>query len=205
MGNAEHFGCASLEECPARVQDGCELLAGEMDSQELSNCKLLRASAEGNLRVMEEALNSGADINIRQTLVMRQANERHKSDVHSLEAGLTPLMRAALEGQSKAITLLVQRGANMNAEDEDGMTALHFAAAAACQDSCKALLNARASPLAVDRQGLSAYGHVPLECLYSKQERQSWQYLLSTDSAEDEQALFGSKADTIRASDFAVA
>jgi hypothetical protein len=44
------------------------------------------------------------------------------------ERGLTPLLRAAIAGQLKAVGLLLDRGANPNALAEGDMTPLHFAA-----------------------------------------------------------------------------
>ena len=44
------------------------------------------------------------------------------------EGGFTPLMVAAIRKNSYAIKVLLEHGANINAEDKDGMTALMYAA-----------------------------------------------------------------------------
>merc|ERR1719362_1924087 len=53
--------------------------------------------------------------------------------------GHTPLMRAAKEGHAKAVSILLESSATPHTQDEDGMTPLHFAAAAGCRVSCAAL------------------------------------------------------------------
>ena len=44
--------------------------------------------------------------------------------------GMTPLMRAAHNGHQKAVLLLLELGASPHEQEEDGLTALHFAALA---------------------------------------------------------------------------
>jgi peptidoglycan/LPS O-acetylase OafA/YrhL len=61
------------------------------------------------------------------------AIERHMAsgvavDARDPERGGTPLLWAAVTGQAKSIELLIRRGADVNAVDQDGGTALHGAA-----------------------------------------------------------------------------
>ncbi len=62
-----------------------------------------------------------------------EAIERHLAsglavDANDPERGGTPLMWAAVTGRAEAIELLIWRGADVNAVDRDGGTALHAAA-----------------------------------------------------------------------------
>ncbi len=69
------------------------------------------AAAEGNLEAVKEQLAAGKDINAKAPSI-----------------GLTPLMAAAITGQSDAAGLLLAKGAKPNIGNNDGSTALHGAA-----------------------------------------------------------------------------
>lgn len=58
--------------------------------------------------------------------------------------GMTPLMLAALAGQTQAVGLLLESGARVNAASGDGKTALMYAAGWADADTVHALLDAQA-------------------------------------------------------------
>lgn len=64
------------------------------------------AAAKGDIGGINHALSRGANIN---------APDRY--------AGRTALMVASLHGQTKAVMLLLARGADVNAHDEKGLTA----------------------------------------------------------------------------------
>ena len=49
------------------------------------------------------------------------------SAAEEYKGGHTPLMRAALAGQTEAVKALVTRGEDVNAKDDEGRTALMFA------------------------------------------------------------------------------
>merc|ERR1719464_49017 len=84
------------------------------------------------------------------------------------DPGLTPLMRAAKEGHVKAINLLLEFRAAVHVRDGDGMTPLHFAAAAGCRDSCEALLKAGANPCTLDESKSIPFDSLPKECLITR-------------------------------------
>lgn len=86
------------------------LLSGRMKDAPQSH-NLWKASAVGNLASIKAALDSG-------------------SDLSGLDPqfGIDPLGWAALNGQTEAVKLLLERGANINNRHKDGSTALHGAA-----------------------------------------------------------------------------
>jgi CDP-diacylglycerol--serine O-phosphatidyltransferase len=70
--------------------------------------------------------------------------------------GRTVLMVAVEENNLPAVELLVQRGAALNARDEDGTTALALASAMGFQEAVEVLLVAGADPNIPDGNGMSA-------------------------------------------------
>ena len=60
--------------------------------------------------------------------------------------GHTPLMRAALEGQTETVKRLLSSGAQVNEQDEEGRTALMFSIINLHGDSAKILLEHGADP-----------------------------------------------------------
>ena len=98
------------------------LLTGRMnDTPESIN--LWKASATGNLAAIKAALDSG-------------------SDLSGLDPqyGIDPLGWAALNGQTEAVKLLLEKGANIHNRHKDGSTALHGAAFLGRIETVKLLL-----------------------------------------------------------------
>jgi len=69
------------------------------------------AAAKGNLEAIEQQLAAGKDVN-----------------AEAPSIGVTPLMAAAITGQSDAAGLLLGKGAKPDVQNKDGSTALHMAA-----------------------------------------------------------------------------
>lgn len=85
--------------------------------------KLLTASAKGDLEAMRSALNDGADVNT------------------GLVADLgTPLIMAASSGAFPAVQLLIDHGADVNAVDSEGFTALISAVMSNNKESVQLLI-----------------------------------------------------------------
>mmetsp|Transcript_11265 Transcript_11265/g.25638 ORF Transcript_11265/g.25638 Transcript_11265/m.25638 type:complete len:203 (-) Transcript_11265:173-781(-) len=190
--------------CEARP---CLGVKSPADDRVILNSRLLAASTDGDLQGIRRAIGSGADIETRKPMVIRPrcmkvpeeaaddpddlppvlglgqdcAPSKHILNQKVLVApntGLTPLMRAAKEGRAKAVALLLDLGAAPHSKDEDGMTALHFAAAAACHESCEALLRAGADPLKLDDSKKDAYASLPPESIATRRDQAEWKSLL---------------------------
>jgi ankyrin repeat protein len=107
-----------------------------------SEAKLLAACAHGDTKRIKALLKLGADLNVVTTF--------------NGESGLH-LASAAPNGDRVAsVKALLQSGANVNARDKKGSTALHLAAAKADLALMKALLEVGADPVLLDAAGESA-------------------------------------------------
>lgn len=114
------------------------------------------ASGQGNLKAMEEALNTGADPN------------EHTGPWDNVIDGWTfmgwggpPLHHAAYHCQVKAAALLIAKGADVNARGGKDLTALHRAAFKDCVDVVRLLLEKGAD--INTRDTLFRKGHTALE------------------------------------------
>jgi ankyrin repeat protein len=110
---------------------------------------LMRAAKQADVAVMQLLLDGGADVNL------------------ATGKGMTPLMFAASrpggsrgvttpgveQDAVKAVTLCLERGAQIDAADETGQTALHLAAALAGEDVVRRLAAKGANLSVKDRQG----------------------------------------------------
>ena len=104
--------------CPPRPH-GISLLLSRSDrptmkrtrDDEMSRQLLLDAALAGDLALVEQALQNGADVN---------DNTLHAN-------GMTPLHMACCRGHLDVVQELVARGANVEATDEFGRTPLHLA------------------------------------------------------------------------------
>ena len=82
-----------------------------------------KAAASGNIKAINQHTADGSDLNAKEPV-----------------GGSTPLMVAALFGQTEAAKLLIQKGANVNIKNNDGSTALHLAAAFGLIETVELLL-----------------------------------------------------------------
>ena len=98
------------------------LLAGRIKNA-LQSHNLWKASVDGDLSTIKTALDNGSDLNALDP-----------------QFGLPPLGWAALHGQTEAVKLLLEKGANINNRHRDGSTALHSAAFLGHVETVKLLL-----------------------------------------------------------------
>lgn len=82
------------------------------------------AAATGNIEAIKQHVAAGTDLNAKEP-----------------SGGSTPLMIAALVGQTEAAKLLIEKGANINAGNNEGSTALLIAAFFCHTETVKLLLN----------------------------------------------------------------
>jgi len=134
------------------------------DRFDLKSSRLLRAVEEGNMPSARAALDSGEPV-----------------DIRDLD-GNTPLIRAAFLGNLDLIQVFLERGADVNASNDIGWTALHFTAQEDRHAAAKALLSV--SGVKID--AVDAHGNTPL-----------WRAVFS-DSRETMKVLIRGGADTKR-------
>lgn len=111
----------------------------------LSNILLHHAASVSDLQAIDAALDGGAS-----------------TDKHPDLDGGTPLHLAAAsasEHAPKALRKLITAGADVNAVDAVGMTALMHAAKAGLRDNMLVLVEAGANASAVDNRGMNAMAH----------------------------------------------
>merc|ERR1712046_13322 len=88
--------------------------------------------------------------------------------------GLTPLMHSAKGGYTKAVEFLLTKRAHIDSVDEDGMTALHFAASAGEREVCDILIKCGADKELRDDEDVTAQEMIPLIHLQNRAERDIW-------------------------------
>merc|ERR1719383_442013 len=93
-------------------------------------------------------------------------------------------MYAAQSGSVDCLEILLDAKADVNQFEEDGMTAIHFAAASASPAACKLLLANGASLCTKDDDGRKAIDHVPVDCFIDRAERVRWEELLGPRSSD---------------------
>lgn len=103
------------------------------------------AVVTGDLEVIRQHIKAGSDLNV---LEPSRAS--------------TPLMTAAALGKTEAAKILIDAGADLNYQNNDGSTALHTAAFFCREDIVKALLEKGADKTIKNKMGRTAYEIVNL-------------------------------------------
>jgi uncharacterized protein len=115
---------------------------------------LIWATSEDHADAVRFLASSGADVNARSAL---HAFEKRRLGQSVLPLGSwTPMMYAARENALAAGKVLIESGAELNAADPDGATALVVAIINANYDLAAMLLEAGADPNVVDSSGMGA-------------------------------------------------
>jgi hypothetical protein len=168
---------------------------------EEAKINLLRASQQGDLEGIREAMLAGAQINTRLPMWLRGGSspeDTEEDDFFSREdtfaetietmgsenslpmrgLTLTPLMYASYEGHVEAVKFLVSLRAQLDLCDTDGMQAIHLAAQGASAECCRVLLEAGANPAEKDEFGRDALQCVPFDQLSCHSSKREWTALL---------------------------
>ena len=147
------------------IEAGADVNARE---SQLGETALMWAASENHAEVVTLLASRGADVNARSSTI------QFPKDRFGLEGVLTilphgnwaPLMYAARDGGVDAVRALAKAGADVNATDPDGTTALIFAIMNAHYDTANAILEAGADPNIVDKAGMAAlYAAVDMSSL----------------------------------------
>ncbi|CAE7692599.1 CASKIN2 [Symbiodinium pilosum] len=141
--------CAALEEGVKSVVASANRGGARISDEVLLNHELLQYARQGNLRGVSEALDKGAWTETRRPLVMKpqkpDAGKRGNGDEPAV-VGMTPIMFAAQKGSVDCVKRLLQARAEVNAVEEDGWSALHFACKEGNLQVCQSLLECKADP-----------------------------------------------------------
>eukprot|EP00747_Dinoflagellata_sp_TGD_P165834 gnl/TRDRNA2_/TRDRNA2_187740_c0_seq1.p1 gnl/TRDRNA2_/TRDRNA2_187740_c0~~gnl/TRDRNA2_/TRDRNA2_187740_c0_seq1.p1 ORF type:complete len:208 (+),score=39.60 gnl/TRDRNA2_/TRDRNA2_187740_c0_seq1:92-715(+) len=183
MGNVPSGRCSATS-CEAAGRDCAAVVANptlvELPHQNMVNQQLLKAAKEGDLVLLKIAVAEGAFLETRRPLAIIRID--HTAAINQKpnapREGMTPLMHAAKGGYLKCVRHLLEAKAKVNAEDEDKMTPLHFAAQSAEIALCRLLIGYGADASCVDADGKNAYDHLPEEAFRKKQDCIDWQELL---------------------------
>jgi len=161
--SAAHTG--NPDAVKALLAHGADVNARESSYGETA---LMWAVAENHAAAARVLIDHGADVNARSTLL------KYPEDRFGLEGVLTilphgnwtPLMYAARQGSLDAARVLVEKGADLNATDPDGTTALIVAIINGHFDTAAMLAEKGADPNLADTAGMAAlYAAVDMNTL----------------------------------------
>jgi len=102
----------------------------------VSNVDIRTAAAEGNIEAIQQHVSSGTDLNAKEPT-----------------GGSTPLIVAAVFGQTEAARLLIEKGASVNVKNNEGNTSLHVATFFCHPETVKLLLEKSAKVNALNNRG----------------------------------------------------
>lgn len=103
-----------------------------------SNVTLNNAVLEGDVAKVKFLLKHGG-----QSIGLTETNER----------GLTPLQQSCLDGNLAMVRVLLDHGANLESQDKNGWTALHFSASANSCNIAGFLIDSCANLATLDKEG----------------------------------------------------
>lgn len=150
-------GCAALEEATKSAIASANRGGTRISDEVLLNHELLQHARQGNVKGLSAALDKGAWTETRRPLVMKpqkpevvggknpaDGGDGKQDKGEQVEVGMTALMFSAQSGSAECVRRLLWASAEVNAVEEDGWSALHFAAKETNLEVCKALLQSRA-------------------------------------------------------------
>ena len=147
------------------IEHGADVNARE---SQLGETALMWAASENRAEVVTLLASRGADINARSSTIQFPKDRFGLEGVLTIlpHGNWTPLMYAARDGGVDAARALAKAGAEVNATDPDGTTALILAIMNAHYDTANAILEAGADPNITDKAGMAAlYAAVDMSSL----------------------------------------
>jgi ankyrin repeat protein len=147
------------------IEHGADVNARE---SQLGETALMWAASENQAKVVTLLASRGADINARSSTIQFPKDRFGLEGVLTIlpHGNWTPLMYAARDGGVDAARALAKAGAEVNATDPDGTTALILAIMNAHYDTANAILEAGADPNITDKAGMAAlYAAVDMSSL----------------------------------------
>jgi uncharacterized protein len=147
------------------IDHGADLNARE---SQLGETALMWAASENHAEVVALLASRGADVNARSSTIPFPKDRFGLEGVLTIlpHGNWTPLMYAARDGGVDAARVLATAGADVNATDPDGTTALILAIMNSHYDTANAILDADADPNITDKAGMAAlYAAVDMSSL----------------------------------------
>jgi len=147
------------------IDHGADVNARE---SQLGETALMWAAAENHAAVVTLLAERGADVNARSATVPFPKDRFGLEGVLTIlpHGNWTPLMYAARDGGADAARALAKAGADLDAVDPDGTTALTLAIMNAHYDTANVILEAGADPNIADKAGMAAlYAAVDMSSL----------------------------------------
>jgi ankyrin repeat protein len=147
------------------IEHGADVNAHE---SQLGETALMWAASENQAEVVTLLASRGADINARSSTIQFPKDRFGLEGVLTIlpHGNWTPLMYAARDGGVDAARALAKAGAEVNATDPDGTSALILAIMNAHYDTANAILEAGADPNITDKAGMAAlYAAVDMSSL----------------------------------------
>lgn len=120
--------------------------------QDMSNQKLLKAASQGDVTIIQEAVDRGAEVRTTDPV------------------GRTPLHLAARYSGAEAVRILLEMGADVNAVDDKGRTPLHMTRFDNKDNfpTIKLLLEYGANPMVRDQRGMTPFDVFKASPAYTK-------------------------------------
>jgi ankyrin repeat protein len=149
----------------ALIDRGADVNARE---SQLGETALMWAASENHADVVRLLVERSAEVNARSSTVAFPKDRFGLEGVLTIlpHGSWTPLMYAARDGGVDAARALARAGADLNAQDPDGTTALVLAIMNAHYDTADAILEAGADPNIADKAGMAAlYAAVDMSSL----------------------------------------
>jgi len=141
-------GCGqSISDGMTKVVSSANRGGSRISDEVLLNHELLQFARQGDAEKLSLAIEKGAWTETRRPLVMKpqKPDRQEPLEPDATELGMTAIMFAAQAGSAECVRRLIWADADVNAIEEDGWSALHFAAKECNLEVCQILLQGSAN------------------------------------------------------------